>query len=68
MKNLIRSSHFSGLLYGGMHIASAMVRPHVVNFMDQMLRAGDHLIRAGVALVLMTSPTGRARIEKQLGI
>ncbi|MFZ4480803.1 MAG: potassium channel family protein [Rhodoferax sp.] len=95
---------------GGMRIASAMVRPHVVNFMDQMLRsddqlrveevmvpadfqqtplgelipksreyilvatheqgkwvfnpADDHLIRAGVALVLMTSPVGRAQIEK----
>ena len=28
---------------GGMRIASAMVRPHVVNFMDQMLRADDSL-------------------------
>jgi voltage-gated potassium channel len=28
---------------GGMRIASAMVRPHVVNFMDQMLRSDDHL-------------------------
>ncbi|MBG9390615.1 potassium channel family protein [Caenimonas sp. DR4.4] len=28
---------------GGMRIASAMVRPHVVNFMDQMLRAGEGL-------------------------
>lgn len=98
---------------GGMRIASAMVRPHVVNFMDQMLRgeenlrveevavpAGfvarplgellprsrdyvlmatheqgrwvfnppdDHLVQAGAALVLMTSPQGRARVEKLLG-
>ena len=28
---------------GGMRIASAMVRPHVVNFMDQMLRADEGL-------------------------
>lgn len=28
---------------GGMRIASAMVRPHVVNFMDQMLRADENL-------------------------
>lgn len=28
---------------GGMRIASAMVRPHVVNFMDQMLRTNDQL-------------------------
>jgi voltage-gated potassium channel len=28
---------------GGMRIASAMVRPHVVNFMDQMLRTDESL-------------------------
>jgi voltage-gated potassium channel len=28
---------------GGMRIASAMVRPHVVNFMDQMLRSDEGL-------------------------
>jgi voltage-gated potassium channel len=28
---------------GGMRIASAMVRPHVVNFMDQMLYSDDNL-------------------------
>jgi voltage-gated potassium channel len=28
---------------GGMRIASAMLRPHVVNFMDQMLRTDDAL-------------------------
>lgn len=28
---------------GGMRIASAMLRPHVVNFMDQMLRSDDGL-------------------------
>lgn len=97
---------------GGMRIASAMVRPHVVNFMDQMLRSDDelrveevrvpagfqdtavsdlipksrdyillathergqwvfnpadeHLVKAGAALILMTSPSGRARLEKLL--
>jgi voltage-gated potassium channel len=97
---------------GGMRIASVMVRPHVVSFMDQMLHsddglrveeviapatlleaplaqllprsrdylvmatheqgvwrfnpADDHIIRAGVALVLMTGPGGRAIIEKHL--
>ena len=28
---------------GGMRIASAMVRPHVVNFMDEMLRTDEGL-------------------------
>lgn len=97
---------------GGMRIASAMVRPHVVNFMDQMLRsddslrveevlipagvearpvsqlipksreymlvathehgrwvfnpADDHLVQAGAALVMMTSPKGRAQVERLL--
>ena len=97
---------------GGMRIASAMVRPHVVNFMDQMLRtddglrveevvipagveattvaqlipksreymlvathdrgqwefnpADDHVVQAGAALVLMTSPKGRAQVERLL--
>ena len=95
---------------GGMRIASAMVRPHVVNFMDQMLHSDegqrveqvvvpdgfdskplaelvpkskdyllmalhehgnwvfnpsdDHMVNAGTALVLMTSPEGRMRVEK----
>ncbi len=97
---------------GGMRIASAMVRPHVVNFMDQMLHsddglrveelvvptgfasrplselvpkskdyllmathergdwvfnpADDHPIKAGVALVFMAGPDGRAHLEKLL--
>ncbi len=97
---------------GGMRIASAMVRPHVVNFMDQMLRtdeglrldevrvpAGspartvgelaprsrewilvatheegrwafnppdDHRVRPGATLVLMTTPGGRAEIERRV--
>lgn len=97
---------------GGMRIASAMVRPHVVNFMDQMLLtdqalrveevtlpagfnsmavgalvpkspeyllmathesglwifnpADDHVVHAGVVLVLMISPQGRAHLEKRL--
>ncbi len=97
---------------GGMRIASAMVRPHAVSFMDQMLRTDDdlrveevlvpahcpetelaelvpksrdyilmatheggqwvfnppddHIIKAGTALVLMTSPDARARLEELL--
>lgn len=97
---------------GGMRIASAMVRPHVVNFMDQMLYSDDslrveevvvpagftsmplgdllpksrdyllmashekgkwifnppdeHIIKAGVALVLMANPDGRAQVEQLL--
>jgi voltage-gated potassium channel len=97
---------------GGMRIASAMVRPHVVNFMDQMLRtdeglrveevvipagvaarrvselipksreymlvathelgkwvfnpADDHMVQGGAALVMMTSPEGRAQVERLL--
>jgi len=97
---------------GGMRIASAMVRPHAVNLMDQMLRtddglrveevrvpdgaaakplsqlipksrdyllmamhehgkwvfnpADDHVVQAGAALVLMTSPAGREQVERLL--
>ena len=98
---------------GGMRIASAMIRPHVVNFMDQMRRTDDglrveevqvpaqhtptpvrellppsrdyvlmalhehgqwvfnppeeHVVQPGTALVLMTSPGGRARLEARMG-
>lgn len=94
---------------GGMRIASAMLRPHVVSFMDQMLHsdeglrmeevvippghdattvgvlvprsreyvlvathehghwvfnpADEHVIKSGTALVLMTTPGGRAHLE-----
>lgn len=52
---------------GGMRIASAMVRPHVVNFMDQMLRSDKglrveelvlppHFATAPVATVVPRSP------------
>lgn len=97
---------------GGMRIASAMVRPHVVNFMDQMLRSegglrveevvmppgmapvemarllprsrdymlmaayeneqwtfnppDDFQVGAGVTLVLMADPGGRALVEEQV--
>ncbi|MEI8168989.1 MAG: NAD-binding protein [Rhodoferax sp.] len=97
---------------GGMRIASAMLRPHAVNFMDQMLRsddglrveevvlpshfapttvaelvpkskeyilmathehgkwvfnpADDHVVKAGVALVLMSNPGGRDHLEKRI--
>jgi voltage-gated potassium channel len=99
---------------GGMRIASAMVRPHVVSFLDQMLLSDeglrveevvvpagfsptplaelvpksreyilmathehgkwvfnpgdDHVIKAGVALVLMASPGGRSQLETLLGV
>lgn len=99
---------------GGMRIASAMVRPHVVNFMDQMMHSDEGLrleevrvpdgfaprslsvlvpkskdyllvaihdhekwifnpsdeqtIQPGMALVLMTSPDGRAGLEKLLDV
>jgi voltage-gated potassium channel len=97
---------------GGMRIASAMVRPHVVNFMDKMLRTDDqlrveelvmpegfapraigkllpksrdyivmathergrwvfnppedHMLQAGTAVVLMTSPLAREGLESLL--
>jgi voltage-gated potassium channel len=97
---------------GGMRIASAMVRPHVVNFMDQMLRSDDglrveevlvpdcfaarplramalkardyilmamhengqwvfnppdeHLVKPGVALIIMANPQGRSQVEALL--
>ncbi|MBL8382208.1 MAG: potassium channel protein [Burkholderiales bacterium] len=38
---------------GGMRIASAMLRPHVVNFMDQMLRRDD-----GLRVEQITVPDG----------
>lgn len=99
---------------GGMRIASVMVRPHVVNFMDQMLlseealrveevlvpagfpetplgelvpKSGDyilmaihehgrwvfnpgdaHVVKPGVALVLMASPAGRELVEKRFRV
>jgi voltage-gated potassium channel len=97
---------------GGMRIASAMVRPHVVNFMDKMLLSEDglrveevvvpagfaatplgqllpksrdyilmathedgqwhfnpsdeHLVKPGTALVLLTQPDARLRVEALL--
>ena len=99
---------------GGMRIASAMLRPHVVNFMDQMLHsddglrveelvvpegvsgvpvgslvpkssdyllmathedgrwmfnpAEDHIVKSGVALVVMVTPSGRVQLEQGLQI
>ena len=99
---------------GGMRIASAMLRPHVVNFMDQMLHSDDglrveevvvpagfsempvgtlvpksaeyllmatheagrwifnpddaHVVKSGVVLVLMTTPSGRAQLEQRLKV
>ena len=97
---------------GGMRIASVMVRPHVVNFMDQMLLSEDalrmeelrvpegvgtisigdlvplsrdyilmatheqgrwvfnpdedHPVQAGSALILLTNPEGRDRLERHM--
>jgi voltage-gated potassium channel len=42
---------------GGMRIASAMVRPHVVNFMDQMLRTDEALRVEEVALPAHFAPS-----------
>ncbi len=99
---------------GGMRIASAMIRPHVVNFIDQMLQSDeglrmeevvvpegfastalgklmhkthdyllvavhenghwvfnpedDHIIHAGMSLVLMSTPDGRVQVERLLGM
>lgn len=42
---------------GGMRIASAMVRPHVVNFMDQMLRTDEALRVEEVVLPAHFAPS-----------
>ncbi len=42
---------------GGMRIASAMVRPHVVNFMDQMLRSEEGLRVEEVLVPVNCPPT-----------
>jgi voltage-gated potassium channel len=42
---------------GGMRIASAMIRPHVVNFMDQMLRSDEGLRVEEVAVPAGHPPT-----------
>lgn len=53
---------------GGMRIASAMVRPHVVNFMDQMLRSDDGLrmeevvVPAGFPTMPLASAVPRSRV------
>ena len=99
---------------GGMRIASSMIRPHVVNFLDEMLRSDNNLrveeinvpltfagctlaeldlksrdyvlmavrvlgkwtfnpqddlrIEGGNSLIVMTTPAGRAAIEKRVGV
>lgn len=47
---------------GGMRIASAMVRPHAVNFMDQMLRSDGGLRVEEVVLTDDTVPTPVAQL------
>jgi voltage-gated potassium channel len=52
---------------GGMRIASAMVRPHVVNFMDQMLhsdkglRVEEVIVPEGTAPTLLTALVPKSR-------
>src|SRR5450830_920452 len=47
---------------GGMRIASAMVRPHVVNFMDQMLHTDDGLRVEEVRVPSHFPPTPLAKL------
>ena len=46
---------------GGMRIASAMVRPHVVNFMDQMMHSDEGLRVEEVVVSANFSPSALAR-------
>ena len=47
---------------GGMRIASAMVRPHAVNFMDQMLRSEGALRIEEIVLPTEMAPVALARL------
>ena len=47
---------------GGMRIASAMVRPHVVNFMDQMLRSEGAMRVEEVVLPVDMAPVALSRL------
>lgn len=43
-------------IIGGMRLASEMIRPNVTEFLDQMLRAPDHVLRIEEAVVGKGSP------------
>jgi len=53
---------------GGMRIASAMLRPAVVSFLDAMLRGTDETLRVEEATIGVNSPLkGRSIVEAKVG-
>ena len=50
---------------GGMRIASAMIRPNVVNFQDEMLRSEGGL-RVEAGHVVMAGAEGRVEFESRI--
>ena len=58
---------------GGMRIASEIIRPHVVSFLDSMLRNRDGVIRVGEIIIpaksrLVNRPLKDAHIHKNTGL
>jgi voltage-gated potassium channel len=58
---------------GGMRMASMMIRPAVVNFLDEMLRGHEHTLRLEEVLVdqmsgLVGQSLGEANIGRKLGL